>query len=368
MITLKLCLLFTIVFFSLLYSVYSIISVGKNSKKRYLIYAFISFFIINCIELFFYFPELKYKLASIFGLLFYQKETFELLILPCIALYVEKKLIKQIWLHFLPAIVSFIFTLIFIGIKGIDPILTAKCHWYIWNNAINYVFISIQLTQIFLYYFYFYKKVFNKNDTVEKIGIAFNFLLFKIIVLCKVLFLLDFFLAVFYQDHLEIQVPIYFSYKLLFLMSITILFLIEVKSNFVNSTVKQLTIKYLGSKLSEENKQSIFIRIKQFMEYEKPYLDQNFSLEVLSENINVLRTNISMVINEKSKMNFREFVNSYRVNESLRLMSEIDYNLISQIYFEAGFNSKSVFNTAFKKQIGITPSEYRKSLYMNEVS
>ncbi|WP_445452434.1 helix-turn-helix domain-containing protein [Flavobacterium sp. 25HG05S-40] len=366
MITLKLCLLFTIVFFCSLYSFYSIFTVTQKSKKKFLTFVFISFLIINCIEAIFYFPELKSKIASTLGFLFYQKETFELLILPCVALYVEKKLIKHLWLHFLPAISSLLFAIIYFGVNGSDSIIAAKCHWYIWSNPIGYLFISIQLAQVLFYPYYFYRKFFNKINLVEMAGKNFKFLLFKTITLCKVLFLLDFFLAVYFHDHLAIQVPIYFSYKLIFLISVSALFLAEIKNSFVDTAIKQLTIKYSGNRLSEERKQVIFTKIKNFMDEDKPYLDQNFSLEILSENLNILRTNISMVINEKCKMNFREFVNSYRINESLRLMSDTDYYSINQIYFEAGFNSKSVFNTTFKKQIGVTPTEYRKTLYLND--
>jgi AraC-like DNA-binding protein len=60
-------------------------------------------------------------------------------------------------------------------------------------------------------------------------------------------------------------------------------------------------------------------------------------------------------------MDFRNFINRFRVEEAQRLLKSDPEMSILTICFEVGFNSKSTFNTAFKKISGITPRDYRGS-------
>jgi AraC-like DNA-binding protein len=71
---------------------------------------------------------------------------------------------------------------------------------------------------------------------------------------------------------------------------------------------------------------------------------------------------ITQVLNENYKKNFFTFINEYRVREVIERFSDqkFDHYTILAIAFDAGFNSKSTFNTIFKSQIGITPSKYRE--------
>lgn len=61
--------------------------------------------------------------------------------------------------------------------------------------------------------------------------------------------------------------------------------------------------------------------------------------------------------------NFYEFINRYRVEASKKLLTDAKFQHLNMvgIAFEAGFNSKTAFNTAFKKTTGQTPSEFRKT-------
>ena len=68
---------------------------------------------------------------------------------------------------------------------------------------------------------------------------------------------------------------------------------------------------------------------------------------------------LSHVINASFNQNFRDFINSYRIEESKSRLVQDDMNILN-IAYEVGFNSKSAFNTAFKKFTGMTPKEYRK--------
>jgi AraC-like DNA-binding protein len=103
-------------------------------------------------------------------------------------------------------------------------------------------------------------------------------------------------------------------------------------------------------------------RINNFMEEHKPYLKSNITLDTLSELMDVPARELSAILNGHFKMNFYEFVNNFRIEEAKRIMqADTDQKkTVSDIFLEVGFNSKSVFNTFFKKNVGMTPTEYRK--------
>ena len=108
-------------------------------------------------------------------------------------------------------------------------------------------------------------------------------------------------------------------------------------------------------------------RILKFMDDEKPYLKSNITLDALSELIDVPARELTAVLNGHFKMNFYEFINNYRIKEAKEILA-VDSNqekTISDIFLAVGFNSKSVFNTFFKKNVGLTPSEFRKQINSN---
>lgn len=102
-------------------------------------------------------------------------------------------------------------------------------------------------------------------------------------------------------------------------------------------------------------------RLEQYMRDAKPYLHSNLTVEQLARQLKVSPRELSRAINQGFRQNFFEFVSSYRVAEAKRRLADPgDQGNILQIMYDAGFNSKSVFNTAFKKATGMTPSQYRE--------
>jgi AraC-like DNA-binding protein len=123
--------------------------------------------------------------------------------------------------------------------------------------------------------------------------------------------------------------------------------------------------KYSGSGLKEHDAKRYINILESFMEKGKPYLDPEINLPRLAESLNMPSHYLSQVINEHFGSNFFEFINRYRVEEIKRRIDDPAYkNLtILGIAFESGFNSKSAFNRVFKNTTGLTPSEYKRSLY-----
>lgn len=122
--------------------------------------------------------------------------------------------------------------------------------------------------------------------------------------------------------------------------------------------------KYAHSKLSEKDACEIDRKLSNYMENEKPYLDNQLSLRQLAEDLEVNTNYLSQVINERHEKNFFEFINAYRVTE-LKEKLEDPHNrqfTILSLAFDCGFNSKTTFNTAFKRITGCTPSQYLKQI------
>jgi AraC-like DNA-binding protein len=123
--------------------------------------------------------------------------------------------------------------------------------------------------------------------------------------------------------------------------------------------------KYEKNPLSLEEKEMYRKKITEYMEAQKPFLSPQLSLSELAEKLALPGFVVSQVLNTVLNQNFYDFVNSYRINESKKLMTESPDNekTILEILYRSGFNSKSVFNAAFKKYNGTTPREFKKTLH-----
>lgn len=100
------------------------------------------------------------------------------------------------------------------------------------------------------------------------------------------------------------------------------------------------------------------------MEEEELFLNPNLSLRTLATLMDLHPNQLSWLINKQLNQNFNQFVNYYRIAHFKKLAADEGNAHISilGLAYESGFNSKSVFNTAFKKEEGMTPGAYLKSL------
>ena len=123
-------------------------------------------------------------------------------------------------------------------------------------------------------------------------------------------------------------------------------------------------VKYKTTIVSEEQIDKIWTKVQQLVVEEKHYKNGDLTLKSLSKQLNVTPQVLSMVINKKYKTNFNGFINKYRIEESIRMFENEKYKhlTIASISFEAGFNSISSFNTAFKNHTKSTPKAFRKRL------
>jgi AraC-like DNA-binding protein len=132
--------------------------------------------------------------------------------------------------------------------------------------------------------------------------------------------------------------------------------------NGVNSKTK------LANDLIQENtKTKVFEKevekLTAYMATEKPYLNASLSLRNLAEDMKINSRDLSVLINQHLNQHFFDFINAYRIKEAMKILKNPSKKAFTvlEILYEVGFNSKSSFNTAFKKHTGYTPTQYKKT-------
>jgi AraC-like DNA-binding protein len=120
--------------------------------------------------------------------------------------------------------------------------------------------------------------------------------------------------------------------------------------------------KYQHSLLDDDLARHYLNVVVEAVVNQKMYLNPDLTISMLVEQTGVSRHRLSQVINQKLGKNFNDFVNEYRVEEAKKLLVSPESHYLTNlaIAFEVGFNSKSTFYTVFKKNTGLTPSEFTK--------
>ncbi len=117
------------------------------------------------------------------------------------------------------------------------------------------------------------------------------------------------------------------------------------------------------ARLKPDEIQQLQKRLKFFIQEEAIYKASDLSLKTLAEKLNTSPNNLSWLLNQIYQKSFYDYINTHRVQD---ILESIDRGLhlkqtLLAIAFDAGFNSKSTFNKAFKHVTSQTPSEYIKS-------
>jgi AraC-like DNA-binding protein len=149
------------------------------------------------------------------------------------------------------------------------------------------------------------------------------------------------------------------SHFYLIYMSVLVVYLLKNSNGFSDIQIEHTIAP---EPLPEEPQQQLVEKLTDFMEQNKPYLEPHITVERLAIKLNVSPKLLSCTINNQMHMNFFELIGTYRVAEAKKRLadSELRQKPISEIMKSCGFNSKSVFNQAFKKTVGVTPSHYRQ--------
>lgn len=110
-----------------------------------------------------------------------------------------------------------------------------------------------------------------------------------------------------------------------------------------------------------EEVQELVRRLRDHMAQAQPHLDPSLTIQDLAQQLQLPVRELSLLINHHLDQHFFDFVNEYRIQHSMRLLKDPTQRdrTVLEILYAVGFNSKSSFNTSFKKLTGQTPTQYR---------
>lgn len=168
----------------------------------------------------------------------------------------------------------------------------------------------------------------------------------------------------------------FLSIAVLFMLGAVLFYLMYKKQARTNAHLLKLNVekvkknnqqgheqkKYAQSNLTEEKKVAILTAFMVLMKDQKIYMKSDLSLASVAQELDVSRSYLSQVINETYSQSFTAYINTCRIEQAkaFLLADEYDKYSINGIAEIVGFKSISAFNTAFKKNTGLTPSYYRK--------
>lgn len=130
----------------------------------------------------------------------------------------------------------------------------------------------------------------------------------------------------------------------------------------LNSTVKNKSPK---NKIPPDTLEHEYLKkIRTLMLREKPYLDPELTLQKLATQAGIPEKELSLLINHHLNKHFFDFINEYRINDAKKILEDPAQKTLTvlEILYSVGFNSKSSFYTAFKKETNQTPTAFRKSM------
>lgn len=121
--------------------------------------------------------------------------------------------------------------------------------------------------------------------------------------------------------------------------------------------------RMLQEKHSEDKNSELFTKLEEMMKVQKLYREKNLTRERAAEIIGSNRTYLSQMINEKAGMSFVHYVNNYRLNEAIEILSDPENTIpMKALSSDLGFSSPSTFYKLFQEKVGMSPAKYREKI------
>ena len=121
--------------------------------------------------------------------------------------------------------------------------------------------------------------------------------------------------------------------------------------------------KYSNSSLTEDKSNEMFMRIERLMAGDRIYRENGLTRDKVAERLGSNRTYISQVINDRTGMSFLAYINSYRIEEAIELLSDPANDIpLKALSSDLGFSSISTFYKLFSEKVGMPPAKYREKI------
>jgi AraC-like DNA-binding protein len=103
--------------------------------------------------------------------------------------------------------------------------------------------------------------------------------------------------------------------------------------------------------------------VKKYVLENETYLEPTLTIQELARQVNIPVRDLSVLINHHMNQHFFDFINEFRIQKSMQLLKDPSKKKLTvlEILYEVGFNTKSSFNTAFKKYTNQTPTAFRNA-------
>ena len=85
--------------------------------------------------------------------------------------------------------------------------------------------------------------------------------------------------------------------------------------------------------------------------------DSDFSVDVLTKEVGISRAQLHRKMKEITGLPVSEFIRNIRLEQAVRLLEEQKIN-VTQVAYSVGFSNLAHFSTVFRKQFGVSPTEY----------
>ncbi|NOG47269.1 MAG: AraC family transcriptional regulator [Calditrichaeota bacterium] len=351
------CFLISLALFSL--------KTGNRTANRYL-----AFFLLT-LSLFI-FDEILYNsgLYQYYPYTYGIGTTFDFLLPPFLYLYIKALTVQDYTLkkkeaiHFVLAAI-----ILLLSLPGIFQSSAIKSAAYLndLQENLNLGTFEIVFSLVFQIYIgsYFVTALVKlnsalNNEALDKdIPVKFKYLRGLIIAMLFVLAVHIFF---FYTPWFDETADVYLLFLLTVIVYIMAFTGMRQSEIFTADLLKINPQKYKKSTLTDEVVEKTLSNLQRLMEVEKLYLNSDLKLPDLASQLKVTTHQLSQIINEKFEKNFFNFINEYRIEAVKSILNDpaSENRTMPDIAFEVGFNSLSVFNSAFKKVTGLSPSEFRK--------
>lgn len=121
--------------------------------------------------------------------------------------------------------------------------------------------------------------------------------------------------------------------------------------------------KYARSALTDDHAVKLASRLDAVMRKDALYLDPSLSLQKLSQHVGALPNQVSQTLNQEIGTSFFDYVARWRIEASKPMIMAGDASVLTTA-LEVGFNSRSTFYKAFKRETGMTPKAYRATQHV----